>query len=138
MRRLSCRRIRGAFGPKLRRNRVLASGSLRTNAYRYVFASAGLTAKSNVADEVVPSNAPSLKEQCKRIIRYSPAAAGQPEAGISLQLSFVDGPAAPVLIGLSAQFAHAAEPKAFLVCSYAHLTATVNCLSTDNCLFTWL
>jgi len=62
----------------------LASGSLRANAYRYVFPSAVLASKSNVADEVVASNASPLEQQCERIIRNSPAAAGQPEAGISL------------------------------------------------------
>jgi hypothetical protein len=57
---------------------------LRTNAYRYVFPSAVLTAKSDVADEVVASNSPPLKQQREGIIRNSTAAAGQPEAGISL------------------------------------------------------
>ena len=87
---------------------VLALRTLRTNAYRYVFPAAALAAKSNVADEIVASNAPPLKEECERIIRNSTAAAGQPKAGISLQLGLVDGPAAPVLVGFSAEFAHAA------------------------------
>jgi hypothetical protein len=37
---------------------ILAFGSLRTNTYRYVFSSAVLTAKSDIADEVVASNVP--------------------------------------------------------------------------------
>jgi len=82
-------------------------GSRRTNAYRYVFSSAVLTSKSNVADEVVASNALALKQQCEWIIRNSPAATGQPQAGTSLQLGLVDGTAAPVLIGFSAKLAHA-------------------------------
>jgi len=56
---------------------------LRRNAYRYVFLSAVLTSKSNVADELVASNAP-LEQQCERIIRNSTAATGQPKAGVSL------------------------------------------------------
>jgi len=87
---------------------VLRLGSLRTNAYRYVFALAVLTPKSNVADEAVASNAAPLQQECERIICSSTAATGQPEPGISLQLGLVDGPAAPILIGFSSEFAHAA------------------------------
>jgi len=79
-------------------------GSLRTNAYRYIFPSAVLAPESDVADEVVASNASTLKQQCERIIRNPTAATGQPQGDISLQLSLVDGPAAPVLIGFSGHF----------------------------------
>ena len=64
--------------------KALTLGSRRTNAYRYVFPSAVLTSKPNVADEVVASHASALKQQRERIIRNSTAAIGQPQADISL------------------------------------------------------
>ena len=63
---------------------VLRLGSLGANAYRDVFPPAALTPLSNVAEEVVASNAPPLQQESERIIRNSTAAAGQPEARISL------------------------------------------------------
>jgi hypothetical protein len=87
------------------------------NAYRYVFASALFATKSNIADEAVASNAPTLQQQDERIICDPSAATGQPQAAISLQLGFVDRAGAPVLIDFDPTLAHVADPGLFSVCS---------------------
>jgi len=57
---------------------------LGVNAYLYFFASAVLAPKSNVADEGIPTDSPTLKQKAEGVIRNLTAGTGQADERVTL------------------------------------------------------
>jgi hypothetical protein len=60
------------------------------NAYLYFFASAVLAPKSNVADEGIPTDSPTLKQKAEGVIRNLTAGTGQADERVTLVDCFPD------------------------------------------------
>ncbi len=67
------------------------------NAYLDFLTSAILTPKSNIADEGIPSDPLTLKQQGEWIIHDLSAGTRQAQVGVTLVLGFGNGPGAPVV-----------------------------------------
>src|SRR5437899_1467955 len=63
---------------------------LGVNAYLYFFASAVLAPKSNVADEGIPTDSPTLKQKAEGVIRNLTAGTGQADERVIPTLGMCD------------------------------------------------
>ena len=77
--------------------RISRRVGLGVNAYLDFFTSAILTPKSNIAEEGVPTDSLTLKQQGEWVIRDSTAGTGQAQEGIILPSSPLPCPGPPVI-----------------------------------------
>src|SRR5260370_18592810 len=92
-----CSSVNYSFCSSSRLEVSLCAG-LGVTAYLDFLTSAILTPKSNIADECVRTDSPTLKQQGKRVVCDPPAGTGQAQVGVTLVLGLGNGSGSPVVL----------------------------------------